>query len=149
MDGAEWLQGFVNYHRVDAVRILDFPHAAEYVSAFGQAVSQAGGKVTTDWLDEQLHRLKHEGPQALLADLRALQAKHPEVELLREHLTYLSRTRGAHAVSNVSSRWVADWLWHRGECEQGSGRNAFKRSRHALEAGERQRHAGIAQCDVQ
>ena len=94
MDGAEWLQGFVNYHRVDAVRILDFPHAAEYVSAFGQAVSQAGGKVTTDWLDEQLHRLKHEGPQALLADLRALQAKHPEVELLREHLTYLSKREG-------------------------------------------------------
>ena len=28
-DGAEWLQGFVDYHRADAVRILDFAHAAE------------------------------------------------------------------------------------------------------------------------
>jgi hypothetical protein len=27
-DGAEWLQGLVDYHRADAVRILDFAHAA-------------------------------------------------------------------------------------------------------------------------
>jgi hypothetical protein len=95
MDGAEWLQGFVNYHRTDAVRILDFPHAAEYVSAFGQAVSQAGGKLATDWLDEQLHRLKHEGPQSVLADLRVLQGQYPGVEVLREQLAYLSK-REAH-----------------------------------------------------
>lgn len=29
LDGAEWLQGLVDYHRPDAVRILDFAHAAE------------------------------------------------------------------------------------------------------------------------
>lgn len=28
-DGAEWLQGFIDLHRGDALRILDFPHAAE------------------------------------------------------------------------------------------------------------------------
>lgn len=31
-DGADWLQGFVDLHRPDALRILDFPHAAEHVS---------------------------------------------------------------------------------------------------------------------
>src|SRR6266702_7351119 len=31
-DGAEWLQGLVDYHRADAVRILDFAHAAEYIN---------------------------------------------------------------------------------------------------------------------
>ena len=36
-DGAEWIQNFADYHRPDAVRILDFPHAAQYVSAIGQA----------------------------------------------------------------------------------------------------------------
>ena len=40
-DGAEWLQGLVDYHRADAVRILDFAHAAEYVNAIGQAVQKA------------------------------------------------------------------------------------------------------------
>ena len=34
-DGAPWIQTFVDFHRPDAVRILDFPHAAEYVSLIG------------------------------------------------------------------------------------------------------------------
>src|SRR5437016_14636404 len=37
-DGAQWLQGLVDYHCTDAVRILDFAHAAEYVRASGRAV---------------------------------------------------------------------------------------------------------------
>ena len=95
----------MNYHRVDAVRILNFPYAAEYVSAFGQAVSQAGGKVTTDWLDEQLHRRKHEGPQALLADLRALQAKHPhEIAIVfREQMVYAFSVHTAEVVKLPNS----------------------------------------------
>ena len=28
-DGAAWVQGFFDYHRPDAVRILDFAHAAD------------------------------------------------------------------------------------------------------------------------
>jgi len=44
-DGAEWLQGLVDYHRADAIRILDFPHAAEYISAIGEAVRAAGGPI--------------------------------------------------------------------------------------------------------
>jgi hypothetical protein len=32
LDGAVWAQGFVDLHRPDAVRILDFPHAAEHLS---------------------------------------------------------------------------------------------------------------------
>jgi hypothetical protein len=29
MDGAEWMEGFIDLHRADAVRILDFAHAAK------------------------------------------------------------------------------------------------------------------------
>jgi hypothetical protein len=36
MDGAEWQQGFVDYHYPNAVRILDFPHAGEYISPIGE-----------------------------------------------------------------------------------------------------------------
>ncbi len=35
-DGAEWIQSFVQGHRQDAVRILDFAHAAQYVSEIGE-----------------------------------------------------------------------------------------------------------------
>src|SRR5205823_1816716 len=55
-DGAQWLQGLVDYHRRDAVRILDFAHAAEYVNEIGQAVQAAGGRLPARWLEGVLHR---------------------------------------------------------------------------------------------
>lgn len=81
MDGAEWLQGFIDYHRADAVRILDFPHAAEYVSSIGEAVRESGHHLPMKWLDGVLHRLKHEGPDRVLVHLKRLcqQCKQPDV----------------------------------------------------------------------
>ena len=37
MDGADWCQTFTDKHRPDAVRILDFPHAAEHVTKLLEA----------------------------------------------------------------------------------------------------------------
>jgi hypothetical protein len=91
LDGAEWLQGLVDYHRPDAVRILDFAHAAEYISAIGQAVSSTGTDLGASWLSELLHRLKHEGPLGVLAELQALREGHPQVEEVGERLTYLEK----------------------------------------------------------
>lgn len=90
-DGAEWLQGLVDYHRADAVRILDFPHAAEYVNAIGQA---AGGRLPATWLAGVLHRLKHQGPERVLKHLTWLAARYPS-PLIQEKLTYLQK-REAH-----------------------------------------------------
>src|SRR6266699_2116590 len=59
-DGAQWLQGLVDYHRADAVRILDFAHAAEYINEIGQVVRTAGGRLPARWLQGMLHRLKHQ-----------------------------------------------------------------------------------------
>jgi hypothetical protein len=41
-DGAEWIQAFVDMHRVDAIRILDFAHTIEYVADVGKAVWERG-----------------------------------------------------------------------------------------------------------
>jgi hypothetical protein len=91
LDGAEWLQGLVDYHRPDAVRILDFAHAAEYISAIGQAVSDAGTDLGASWLSERLHQLKHDGPLSVLAELRVLREGHPQVEEVSERLAYLEK----------------------------------------------------------
>lgn len=72
MDGADWLQGVIDYHRADAVRILDFPHASHYVSAIGEAVRAAGFSLPKTWLEGVLHRLKQEGPERVLAHLARL-----------------------------------------------------------------------------
>ena len=93
-DGAEWLQGLVDYHRVDAVRILDFAHAAEYLNEIGQAVRAAGGRLPAGWLEGVLHRLKHQGPERVLTHLAWLAARYPS-PLMQEKLTYLQK-REAH-----------------------------------------------------
>lgn len=74
MDGAEWLQKFIDLHRPDAIRVLDFPHAVEYLARAGQEAFEAGTAATSDWLGRQAHALKHDGPAAVLAALRALPA---------------------------------------------------------------------------
>ena len=93
-DGAEWLQGLVDYHRADALRILDFAHAAEYISAIGQLVQAAGGRLPARWFQGVLHRLKHQGPARVLRHLRWLAARYPS-PLMQEKLTYLLK-REAH-----------------------------------------------------
>jgi hypothetical protein len=75
MDGADWLQRFIDFHRRDAVRVLDFPHAVEYLTrasheAFG--VTMTATATSKAWLTRQAHTLKHDGPTPVLAALRAL-----------------------------------------------------------------------------
>jgi len=73
-DGADWLQGFVDFHRRDAVRVLDFPHAVEYLTRASHEAFGAGTAATSEWIGQQAHALKHDGPDPVLAALRALPA---------------------------------------------------------------------------
>jgi hypothetical protein len=91
MDGADWLQTFVNYHRPDAVRILDFAHAAQRLSGMAQAVWGEGSPTASQWTKEHLHQLKHQGPECLLEEVRQLRCQHPHLEVLRENLGYLEK----------------------------------------------------------
>jgi hypothetical protein len=92
-DGAVWLQGLVDYHRADAVRILDFAHASEYINAIGQEVRAQGGRLPRRWLQGVLHRLKHEGPTRVLRHLRWLAARYPS-STIRSNLAYLEKREG-------------------------------------------------------
>ncbi len=90
-DGAEWIQGFVDLHCPHAVRILDFPHAAERVALIGQAIAPGD----PHWLTQHLHRLKHAGPTSLLSELHHQVAAHPAppAEVV-EALAYLDKRAG-------------------------------------------------------
>jgi len=89
-DGAEWIQKFIDHHRHDAVRILDFPHAAEYVSDIGQAL---WGEQKENWLQRQLHELKEKGAGPVLTTLRAAIAKQPPTPELTGALAYLEKRK--------------------------------------------------------
>jgi hypothetical protein len=71
-DGSDWPQGFLDYHRPDAVRVLDFPHAVEHLTAAVQATLGIGTAAGAAWLTEQAHALKHAEPLTVLAALAAL-----------------------------------------------------------------------------
>jgi len=60
MDGADWEQTFLDMHRPDAVRILDFPHAVEYLTRAAQATWGAEARAVERWIPEQAHILKHD-----------------------------------------------------------------------------------------
>ncbi len=90
-DGAEWCQGFVDFHRPDAVRILDFPHAGEHLGQVGQAAWGEGAPAAQAWLTDQLHHLKHDGPVSVLAGVRQLEQAHPDQPTIMEHLAYLEK----------------------------------------------------------
>ena len=70
MDGAVWLQGFVDLHCPDAVRILDFPHAVGYLHAIGATAGPDGRLLSATRVSQLAHDLKHDGPGEVLASLR-------------------------------------------------------------------------------
>jgi hypothetical protein len=117
LDGAEWLQGFVNFHRPDAVRILDFPHGAEYIGKMGHAVYGEGTPESQAWLTPYLHRLKHDGPGEVLADLRALTQAHPDLPELADHLAYLEKRE---AQMQYPAFQAAGWPIGSGAVESGN-----------------------------
>ena len=72
MDGSDWCQTFLDVHRPDAVRILDFPHAVEHLSAAAHATWGAEAAEAATWVQRHAHALKTAGPAGVLAALRAL-----------------------------------------------------------------------------
>jgi hypothetical protein len=88
MDGADWLQSFVEIHRADAVRLLDFPHAAEHVSKLLEALEAFGMTFPARMLERCFHVLKHRGPAALLRMADRFPDAHGAREEVREHLGY-------------------------------------------------------------
>lgn len=94
-DGSEWIQKFIDHHCDNAVRILDFPHAGEHINAVGQVHWGEGSSQAQDWLLEQLHQLKHIGPEPVLTEVRRVLAAQSHQSDVAIHLAYLEK-RAAH-----------------------------------------------------
>jgi hypothetical protein len=91
MDGADWLQGLLDLHRPDAVRVLDFPHAAQRVSAILEALRIEGQVLPANATERSLHLLKHRGPRPVLRWLRSRTRSSPPESSVREDLAYLHK----------------------------------------------------------
>jgi hypothetical protein len=93
VDGADWEQGFIDYHCPDALRILDFPHAAEHVNGIGECLYGEHTPESQAWLGERLHCLKQEGPDKLLLECHNLQQQHPDAQAISGNLAYLEKRK--------------------------------------------------------
>jgi hypothetical protein len=71
VDGSDWCQQFLQAHRPDAVRILDFPHGAQRLSDVAEAVWGPGEPART-WAAAQRTVLHDGDPATVLATIRAL-----------------------------------------------------------------------------
>ena len=91
MDGADWLQTFVDIHRQDAIRILDFPHAAEHLNQLLEALRSGGHAFPPRMLERCLHILKQRGPGALVRMADRLTEREINQEAVHEHVTYLRK----------------------------------------------------------
>ena len=61
----------VNFSRVEAV-ILDFYHPTEYLGDLGRALYPSDESIRKEWIEQWCHRLKHEGGQVVLEELRGM-----------------------------------------------------------------------------
>lgn len=90
-DGAEWIQSLITALRADILRILDFYHAGQYISDIARLSSDAGTPLAEKWREEQLHELKHQGPEKVLEDVSQLLKDNPHVENLAKSVNYLQK----------------------------------------------------------
>ena len=90
-DGAEWIDKVLAYHRPDAVRVLDYAHAATRLYALAEAI---GGTEAVAWGRELAGRLLGEGPAGVLEAVRARAGERIGEDPIREHLGYLTKRQG-------------------------------------------------------
>ena len=98
-DGAEWIRGFVDWHRSDAIRILDFMHAAEYVASAGHVIYGEDTPEFQVWFALQRRELKDGDPDKVLMTLeQLLLPESAQTEKARQtistSLNYLRARRG-------------------------------------------------------
>jgi hypothetical protein len=98
VDGAEGNHSVIDYHRPDAARILDYPHAIGYLGQVAEAVWAAEPAQQARWLHEQCQELQRGDPAVGLDRLRALQARlapaagdpaPPALQTVTSSLSYL------------------------------------------------------------
>lgn len=100
VDGADWIQGFLDLHCPQAVRVVDWGHASSYVAQAGQALFGAGTAEASDWIGVQLGELRKGDPEQVLTALRealaqreAADAGADGLEPARTSLAYLEKRR--------------------------------------------------------
>lgn len=93
-DGARWIDSFCDYHIPQAIRVLDFSHAANYLAAVGKALFGEATATFHTWFKAMRSQLKRKPPQRTLNDLRFWQRQattDEQIATIEAACTYLER----------------------------------------------------------
>lgn len=93
-DGALWIQSFIDYHCPQAVRVIDFAHALEYVASVGRAIHGAETEAFQQWFARMSKQLGRQPPQRTVNELWHLYRQHPdhpEGEAIELAIRYLEK----------------------------------------------------------
>lgn len=98
-DGADWEQKFIDYHRPDAVRILDFAHAAGKIAEPGRLIFGDETGEFREWFNKQKQSLKLGKTAAVIRNIRGLENKARgrgrgmKLKVIRGSVNYLEKRR--------------------------------------------------------
>lgn len=107
-DGAEWIQGFLDEHCPNALRIIDWTHAAGYIGQAGQALFGPGTQACGAWVEAQLGVLWTGKPETVIETLaseraqggEAVRLAHQYLEKRKEQLRYAAFRAGGYPVGS-------------------------------------------------
>jgi hypothetical protein len=136
--GAEWMQGFVERQRPEAVRMLDLPQAVGYVAPAGHAVYGEGTPAFTRWFATQRQLLPRGDPAAGVRALRRLgplakrQGAAAAVATVQERRADLENRRALITSARFPAQGDPIGSGSGRERQEGGRRESAEGGRHAL-----------------
>ncbi len=106
-DGAPWIWSVVNDRWPHAGQWLDFYHASQHLWTLGEALHPGDEPTRRQWVEKQLHRLRHGKEKRVLRELAALPRRRGErgKVILRERNYFNSHAQ------RINYQAVADRGW--------------------------------------
>jgi hypothetical protein len=91
-DGAPWIWGVVEDRWSQACQLLDFYHASQHLWSLGQALHPKDEMTKRQWVEHQLHQLRHGKEKQVLRQMAALPHRRGEPgKVIRREQNYFSQ----------------------------------------------------------
>jgi len=92
-DGAQWIWLRLGMLFPQAIQILDWYHAEDYLIQVAQAVFDPGTQPSIRWLKRERDLLWGGKVQQVIQDLETLQQAHPQIEAIQDTITYYTNNQ--------------------------------------------------------
>jgi len=104
-DGAPWIWGVVEDRWAGCHQLLDFYHAGQHLWVLGQALHAGQEVAVREWVERQLHRLRHGQERKVLREIAALQKRRGEAgAIIEREKNYFAAQAGRMNYYQIAER---------------------------------------------